>query len=140
MPEVAAAYGELRFHQALEAVLALTGTGNLYLDQTAPWTALKKGDDAQKEEAGRVLVAVLETARIAAVGLLPVCPALAQRMLQQLGLPEAAASARWDDTHWGVLERGHTTADPNPVFVRLEGDFVIDSAPAAAAAAAGGKR
>jgi methionyl-tRNA synthetase len=62
-------------------------------------------------------------------------------MLQQLGMPEEAAAAScWHDVQWGALKRGHATADPKPVFARIEGDFVIDPAPAAAAAAAGGKR
>lgn len=141
MPEAAAAYEDMRFHAALDALLSLTGRGNQYLEETAPWTAFKKGSEEQKAEAGKVLVAVLETARIAAIGLLPVCPALAQRLLQQLGLGEdAAAELQWGDAAWGVLREGHATAEPKPAFVRIEGDFVIDKDKTPVAAAAGGKK
>ena len=37
-----AAYEELRLHDALEAALAIAGRGNLYMEEVAPWTALKK--------------------------------------------------------------------------------------------------
>jgi methionyl-tRNA synthetase len=141
MPEAAAAYEEMRFTAALEALLALTGRGNQYLEETAPWSAFKKGTDEQKVEASKVLVAVLETARIAAIGLMPVCPSLAQRLLQQLGLgEEVPAELRWSDAAWGVLQQGQATAEPQPAFVRIEGDFVIDKDKTPVAAAAGGKK
>ena len=37
-----AAYDELRLHDALEAAIAIAGRGNLYMEEVAPWTALKK--------------------------------------------------------------------------------------------------
>lgn len=40
--KVAAAYAALSPHTALEAVVAVASRGNLYLEETAPWTALKK--------------------------------------------------------------------------------------------------
>lgn len=36
------AYEELRLHDAMEAVVAIASRGNLYMEQTAPWTAFKK--------------------------------------------------------------------------------------------------
>ncbi|WIA38275.1 hypothetical protein OEZ86_001615 [Tetradesmus obliquus] len=140
----AAAYGKLAPHQAVEAVLAISAAGNLYLEQTAPWSALKKGSDEEKAAAGRVLVAVLETARILAVALSPITPGLSSRIYQQLGLGEGALDGRvsWSDTAWGQLQAGHCTAAPQPVFARLDDTvpFVTEPAPGAAAAApAGGK-
>lgn len=38
----AAAYEELRLHDAMEAVVSIAGRGNLYMEQVAPWTAFKK--------------------------------------------------------------------------------------------------
>jgi methionyl-tRNA synthetase len=138
----AAAYEKLAPHQAVEAVLAISAAGNLYLEQTAPWTALKKGSDEEKVAAGRVLVAVLETARILAVALSPITPGLSSRIYQQLGLGEGALDGRvgWSDTAWGQLQAGHRTADPQPVFARLDDTvpFVTEPAPGAAAAAAPG--
>ena len=42
MAAAAGAYEELRLHDALEAVVAIAGRGNLYMEQVAPWTAFKK--------------------------------------------------------------------------------------------------
>lgn len=60
--------------------------GNLLLEETTPWTALKKGSEAEKAEARVTLVAVLEGVRIAAVALAPVVPQLSQKIHTQLGL------------------------------------------------------
>ena len=56
------------------------------LEETAPWTALKKGTQEQKAAAHVTLVAALEGTRIAAVILSPVVPELSQRIHTQLGL------------------------------------------------------
>ena len=69
---------------------------NAVLEQEAPWAALKKGNEAQKAHAGRVLVTALESARIAAVLMAPVVPGLAERVLQQLACapPRAVRACR----------------------------------------------
>ena len=42
-PAVAAAYERLRFDQACAEALTISGRGNQLLEETAPWTAFKKG-------------------------------------------------------------------------------------------------
>jgi len=130
-PMVASSFNKMRFHDACEAALSVSGRGNQLLEETAPWTAFKKGDDAAKAEAAAVLASVLEAVRIVAVMLSPVTPALSRRIYQQLGLGnDAFAALQWETgTRWGELKAGHETAAPEPVFTRLEGDWVTDSAP-----------
>lgn len=136
-PLVADAFSRLRFNEACEAALSVSSRGNQYLEETAPWTAFKKGDDAAKAEAAAALVAVLEAVRIVAVLLAPVAPALSRRIYLQLGFDGAAVDAlTWRDAEWGGLVEGHATSAPEPVFTRLEGDFVTEPVPAAAAPAA----
>lgn len=139
----AAAYEALAPHTAVEALLGIAAAANLYVDQQAPWTALKKGTDEEKEAAGAVMVAVLEAGRILAVALSPITPGLSSRMYQQLGLGEGPLHGRvtWADTNWGQLQAGHKPAQPQPVFARLDDTvpFVTEPAPAAAAAAAPAK-
>jgi len=138
----AAAYSKLAPHTAVEALLGIAAAGNLYLEQTAPWTALKKGTDDEKQQARKVLVAVLEAARILAVALSPVTPGLSGRAYQQLGLGESPLQGRvcWADTCWGQLQEGHQTAEPQPVFARLDDTvpFVTEPAPVAPSASANG--
>ena len=98
-----------------------------------------QGSDQEKAEAAAALVAVLEAARIVSVLLAPVTPGLAARIRAQLGLGDAAPA--WADAAWGGLAAGQQTEKAQPVFARLEGDFVI-TPPAAAqgvAAAAAAK-
>jgi hypothetical protein len=47
-------------------------------------------------------------------------------------------AAAWSGTTWGVLQQGHRTADPAPVFARIDDTvpFVTEAAPQPAAAAA----
>ena len=137
VPAVAGGYERLRFDQALEAALAISGRGNQLLEETAPWSAFKKGSDEDKAAAGAVLAAVLEAVRIVAVLLAPATPALSARIYAQLGFtPEQHAALSWEHTAWGGLPAGHATPPPQPVMQRLEGDYVTEPAPAAAAAAA----
>ncbi|PSC70792.1 methionine-tRNA mitochondrial [Micractinium conductrix] len=136
VPAVAAAYERLRFDHAVDAALAISGRGNQYLEETAPWTAFKKGDEQRKADAAAVLAAVLEAVRVVAVLLSPVTPALSTRIYTQLGFSEQQAAAlSWADTEWGTLRAGHATPQPQPVMQRLEGDFVTEPVPAAATAA-----
>jgi methionyl-tRNA synthetase len=135
----AAAYQSLAPHAAVDALLGIAQAANLYVDQQAPWTALKKGTDEEKEAAGRAMVAVLEAGRVLAVAISPITPGIAAKMYQQLGLGEGPLQGRvtWADTTWGQLQAGHRTEQPKPVFARLDDTvpFVTEPAPAAAAAA-----
>jgi len=160
--DAADAYSRLAPHAAVEAVLAGAAGGNRFLEEAAPWTALRRGTDAEKVEAGRALVAALEAARVLAAALYPVTPALAGRVWAQLrapgaALPPASAAAwgasgggggggggarpaTWEGaTRWGQLRAGHATAAPEPVFLRIEeaAPFVAEVAPSAAAAGGG---
>lgn len=134
----AAAYGGMAPHLALDAAVAVAVRGNLFLEETAPWTALKKGTDDEKAAAARGLVAVLETARIVALLLAPVTPRVSDKMLSQLGLGEGgAAGASWSDTAWGALQGGHQTPAPGPVFARIDDTVPYATEPANGAPPAG---
>eukprot|EP00892_Ulva_mutabilis_P003905 jgi/Ulvmu1/1887/UM012_0044.1 len=134
VPAAAAAYEELAFHEAIASALSISGRANRLLEDEAPWTALKKGSDAEKAAAGITLVAALEAARIVAVLLAPVVPQLSQRLLAQLGLPALQQELLWErDAQWGGLQAGATFPKPKPVFQRIE-DPAAEGAKLAAAA------
>lgn len=125
VPVVTAAYERMRFGEACEAALAISSRGNQYLEEVAPWAAFKKGGEQDRAEAAAALAAVLEAVRVVAVCLSPVTPALADRILAQLGFDEGQrALLHWEDATWGGLETGRCFPPPAPVFVRLEGDYV----------------
>lgn len=61
-----------------------------------------QGSAEQKEQAGMVLLEVLEAARMVAVMLSPIVPALARLIYLQLGFTDQQFEAlTWQDAHWG---------------------------------------
>ncbi|KAG1681638.1 hypothetical protein FOA52_014147 [Chlamydomonas sp. UWO 241] len=134
------AYESMAFHDAIEAILLLCSKGNGYIDEVKPWALLKSGTEEDKATAALALATVLELLRVAAVALMPVTPRLSKAVHMQLGFTVQQVSAlSWADTVWGGLKQGHaTTAEPVPVFGRLDGDFVTEASPAASDAAAAG--
>lgn len=113
-------YVNLQLSSACEAVLELANAGNVYMDERAPWSLFKKGSEAS-DDAAKVLVIILETARIIAVALSPVAPQLSSRIYAQLGYSEDQFDTMaWSDTRWGGLKAGQVMAQPQPVFARIE--------------------
>jgi methionyl-tRNA synthetase len=72
----------LQFHKALEAVSALVGAGNKYVDTQQPW-ALNR--DGHTERLQTVKRHVLEVCYVAATLLLPVMPNKSAELLGKLG-------------------------------------------------------
>ncbi len=90
----------------------------------------QQGTEEEKQAAKEHLIAVLEAVRIAAVLLSPATPRLSAAIYTQLGFPaDTYFNLQWDrDTQWGALPAGQEVPKPNPVFVRLEGEFVTEVA------------
>ncbi len=121
VPRVPEGYEAMDFARAAEAILAVSGRSNQYLEEAAPWALLKSESEADRRKGEETLVAILEALRIVAIALSPITPQLSEKIHRQLGLgewdPEAVA---WTDTEWGQLGAGHQIAKPKPVFARLE--------------------
>ncbi|MCU0528295.1 MAG: methionine--tRNA ligase [Cyanobium sp. Prado107] len=121
----------LDFRAAAEAVLQLAGAANGYLNDRAPWKAMKQ--PGQEAAVAADLYAVLEASRWLAVLLAPLLPELSGRMLQQLGLepfasggPTDAPAGAWPDAQrWGLLRSGSPLPEPEPVMQRLELDSAL---------------
>lgn len=123
--QVPQAYGDLAFSKVCETVLHLVRSGNKYLDQEAPWSRYKAGDQAAVEQ---ILYAVLESVRLAAYWLSPIIPTLSTRIYQQLGfsvdfnnLTDLGATVK-EKGHqcWGTLPSGQALQTPDPIFRTLE--------------------
>jgi len=121
----------LDFRDAAEAVLQLAGVANGYLNDRAPWKAMKQ--PGQEAAVAADLYAVLEASRWVAVLLAPLLPELSGRMLQQLGLEPFASGGSTDARagawphaqHWGLLCSGSPLPEPEPVMQRLELDSAL---------------
>ena len=117
----------LDFRSAAEAVLQLAIRANGFLNDQAPWKAMKQ--EGQEAVVGDDLYAVLEATRWVAVLLAPLLPDLSARMLGQLGQDafvsdhdQPGPSAWLAAQQWGLLQPGLLLPEPQPVLQRLELD------------------
>ncbi len=118
LPEtVAAAYDRFNFNAAGQSILSLPQASNKYLEERAPWTLYKQGEQAAVEA---VLYSVLESVRITAILLSPMVPSLSLRILEQLGYDNIASEELdWEMAQWGRLIPQQLERAPKPVFQRL---------------------
>lgn len=122
---VTQAYESLALHQVCEQVLTLIRASNKYIDDQAPWSLYKQGQQTTVEQ---VLYSVLESVRLGAYLLSPIIPNLSNDIYQQLGFSlnfndrEAInkASLFLEHSQWGMLCANQRLGEPQPVFCRLE--------------------
>jgi len=123
--QVRNAYEALAFNQACEAVLLLVQASNKFIDEQAPWSLYKQG---QQQAVEQVLYAVLESVRLAAYLLSPIIPNISSDIYQQLGFGidfndqiQTSISAPFA-THgtWGVLSDQQKLGEFRPIFKRIE--------------------
>jgi len=119
VPETAGArIGTFEFTRGLAEIWRLLGVANKYIDEAAPWSALKAGNRAR---AGAILYNTLEALRIATILLTPVLPAATQRVWDQLGIPAPLSAQRVPDaSRWGGLPAGARIRQGAPLFPRIE--------------------
>jgi methionyl-tRNA synthetase len=122
---VTQAYDALAFNTACEEILTIVRLGNKYIDEQAPWSLFKKGEQAAAEQ---VCYAVLESVRLAAYLLSPIVPSVCTRIYQQLGYSVDFNNGSLIDVSitfpkqktWGILRAKQALPDPHPVFQKLE--------------------
>ncbi len=116
--DVPAAFERLAPSEAISVWLRAVFACNQYIDAQAPW-ALRKTDPARME-------AVLATLYIAigqlAVAIAPVIPGSAAKLLDHMGVPEAARTYAGLGGDWyaDLLAAPFVVAPPAPLFPRLE--------------------
>lgn len=122
---VAQAYDALAFNQVCEIALTLVRMGNKFLDEQAPWTLYKQGEQGAVEG---ILYAVLESVRLTAYLLSPIIPNLSTAIYHQLGFsvefndqrPGIELAPYADHARWGLLSSQQQLREPHPVFQKLE--------------------
>jgi len=111
-------YAEFAFSKATESWIQTVFACNAYIDEQAPW-ALRKTDPKRMET---VLATLYIAIAVLAVGIRPIIPASADRLLDSLGVaPEFrtfdAILGRW---YSPLAESDFRLAHPQPLFPRLE--------------------
>ena len=123
--QVKANYEALNFDRACEAILRLSQACNKYIDEQAPWSLYKQG---QQQELEQVLYIVLESVRLAAYLLSPVIPSISSDIYQQLGFEidfnhqiETANVAPFAvHGKWGLLSSEQKLGKAKPIFQSIE--------------------
>lgn len=113
LPVNRAAYEVQEFHRALEAIWAVLGDANAYFAEQQPWVLRKTAP----ERMATVLYVTLEVLRVVALLVQPVMPGSAAKLLDLLGVSEAARDYR---TIGLPLVPGTVLPFPEPVFPRYE--------------------
>jgi methionyl-tRNA synthetase len=111
---VRAAFDNLAYSQALEAIWAVIRAANVYVDKQAPW-ALRKADPARMET---VLYMLCEAIRRVAILTQPFMPTASEKLLDQLGVaPDQRSFEALTDG--GRLTPGTPLPAPQGVFPRF---------------------
>ena len=108
-------FESLSFSTGLEAWMKAVFACNAYVDETAPW-ALKKTDPVRMSE---VLGTLFRCITDLAIGLYPVAPVSAKRLLDAMGIGETDRSYDWI-ANGNPANPHHTITQPLALFPRLE--------------------
>ncbi|MBI5532578.1 MAG: methionine--tRNA ligase [Deltaproteobacteria bacterium] len=105
--------------RALDAIFALLGTANQYIDRAAPWTAAKQGDLARL---GTILAVALEVMESVSILIWPVMPGIADQIREQLGLGPVVPVIGKDlwPTEAATGNAGRALGDAKPLFPRID--------------------
>jgi methionyl-tRNA synthetase len=107
----------LDFSRALTEVWRLLSTANKYIDEEAPWSAVK----TDRDRAGTVLYNTLEAVRIATILLSPWLPTATAKVWGQLGIAAPLGDQRLADAQqWAGLAPGTVARPGAPIFPRIE--------------------
>ncbi|PSO50843.1 MAG: methionine--tRNA ligase [Cyanobacteria bacterium SW_9_44_58] len=122
---VAFAYNNLNFRQACSEISHLIANTNKYIDEQAPWSLYKQGEQQKVEQ---VIYSILASIRLSAYLLSPITPTLSSRIYQQLGFaidfnqPSSFNDKIPFQVHqcWGIFPAQQPLGEAKPVFLRLE--------------------
>jgi methionyl-tRNA synthetase len=104
---------------ALSAVWDIVARANQYLVEKEPWKLSK--DPANADELAGVLYASAETLRILAIAIAPIMPGAAERLWEQLAIPEPLGHQRLPAAaEWGQLQPGTSTTKAGSLFPRVD--------------------
>jgi methionyl-tRNA synthetase len=112
------AYEELAFSRAAEAWIQAVFACNAYIDEQAPW-ALRKTDP---ERMRTVLATLYICIAVLAVGIRPIIPASADKLLDAMGVAMDLRGFEAILGHWysPLAESDFRLEQPTPLFPRLE--------------------
>ena len=112
---------ELKVSEAIDVIFEIFKRCNKYIDETTPWILAK--DDECKPRLSTVMYVLLEAIRHGAVLLQAVLPDTSDKIFKQLNTEN-----RYYDSlkSFDGLDYGIILNDPEPLFVRIDKDAVLE--------------
>lgn len=118
LPKIETAYSDMNFIQALAEINAVVSDANRHIEREAPWEKSKRGE---ADALDFLLTELVDTLQFVAVAVSPIMPTVARRIWAQLNEPVPATDLVWKDaTCWGILRKGLSTGNPEPIFPRID--------------------
>lgn len=116
MPEaIRREFDRFAFHKGLEAIMAVVGAADAYIDAQAPWKLKKENPERMKT----VLYVLAEVIRCLGLAIQPVTPTAAENLLNQLKIPAGKRTFAHIDPKF-ALKPGTAIDQPVGVFPRIE--------------------
>ena len=109
-------YQELAFSAGFDAWMKAVFACNAFVDEMAPWALKKTDPERMAEVLGTLYRCIIDLT----MGLLPVVPASANRLLDAMGVSEADRNVDWMANGNPGNPAGHIVLQPTPIFPRLE--------------------
>jgi methionyl-tRNA synthetase len=107
------------FRAALAAAMSLAQETNRFLDETAPWKAIKENRAA----AGRSLYTVLNAINGINIALSPFLPFSCERLQTYLGFDTPLIEGGWQANE---VPAGQALREPQPLFTKLEPEIAAE--------------
>ncbi len=107
------------FREAYRQVMEFASVGNVYLERTAPWTAVREG---RTEDARRSLNLALNLGRSLAIVAAPFLPRSMQELWsEQLNFEgEVGAPGRWDEASQVGISTDHQIGQPQRLYEGID--------------------
>lgn len=116
--KVEAALENMEFSVALNAIWALVGRTNKYIDETKPWTLAKEESD--RSALASVMGHLAESLRFVSILIQPFLTHTPRKMWSQLGISEGEYT-EWESVReYSNLISGTKVSKGEPIFPRLE--------------------
>jgi len=115
--EVGELLSRCNFKQALKHAMALAHETNRYLDEKAPWKAIK----VDRQYAANSLNTALNVISYLKTMLYPFLPFSSQKLHEYLGFQGSVGDSGWQLT---APEPGQKLVKPNPLFTKLDEDLI----------------
>jgi len=116
---IAKSIEQIDFHAALKQILELTARGNKYLNDKAPWTAIK----TNPKSAATTIYISDQLVKTLAILIEPFLPYTAEKIWKTLNLPGAIHQQSWDEAVEEIPAK-HPINKPKPIFTKIEPQII----------------